>query len=660
MKAHLGMVGGGRLFEASRTLLALDHTVETLPGGPETLADLPDAIVLVSDGWEREAQVRWSDWCLGHGLAMLPVHVEPGFVVVGPYVGSAGTGCLRCAEARRLRLRSDAVPYRAAVDRFAAQPPGCDSSWLTSFASTAVSSLVGAEVTALLACPQAMRTRGAFVRVGLDGLRTQRHAFLPDPCCEGCGRLGDDSRQAAVLALRSRPKAGPDSYRIRSLAAERDRLLALYVDEEVGLVRAGKRDGRGVIPTAAVFVGLRTSGRGGPELAFGRQPGLDGAWLTAVAEGLERYGGVGPGGRRTVVRGSYRQLRQEALDPVSLGLHPPEEYAKADCPRRRYHEDLSVNWVWGYSFRRREPILVPESCAYYGTYRAAGSERPFVYETSNGCALGGCLEEAILHGILEVAERDAFLMTWYARMPVPRIDPASARDPGAAVLVESIEESSGCRVEVFNTTLEQGVPSFWVMAVDERGLAHRPRALCAAGAGLSPEQALTNALLELAAQVATPVDYYRRNRGRVQRMLTDPYAVVDMEDHMLLNAAPEAFARFGFLAGCGAVQSFGEAFAEYYRTPPNEDLLADLDETVNRYLDTGLDVIVVDQSTPEHAAGGFSCVKVIIPGCLPMTYGHAARRTWGLDRLHRVPAALGHTGVCVTDADINPHPHPFP
>jgi len=34
-------------------------------------------------------------------------------------------------------------------------------------------------------------------------------------------------------------------------------------------------------------------------------------------------------------------------------------------------------------------------------------EPRLVFETSNGCALGSCLEEAILHGILEVAERDA-------------------------------------------------------------------------------------------------------------------------------------------------------------------------------------------------------------------------------------------------------------
>ena len=45
-----------------------------------------------------------------------------------------------------------------------------------------------------------------------------------------------------------------------------------------------------------------------------------------------------------------------------------------------------------------------ESIAYY----SLGHRDAYVYETSNGCANGGSLEEAIFHGILEIVERDAF------------------------------------------------------------------------------------------------------------------------------------------------------------------------------------------------------------------------------------------------------------
>jgi ribosomal protein S12 methylthiotransferase accessory factor len=85
-----------------------------------------------------------------------------------------------------------------------------------------------------------------------------------------------------------------------------------------------------------------------------------------------------------------------------------------------------------------------------------------------------------------------------------------------------------------------------------------------------------------------------------------------------------------------------------------------LEEIVGRYQAAGLDVIIVDQTTPEHRACGFVCVKTIVPGTLPMTFGHHLRRVGGLPRLLQVPQRLGYRRRPLTPADINPHPHPFP
>src|SRR5207302_2879431 len=127
--------------------------------------------------------------------------------------------------------------------------------------------------------------------------------------------------------------------------------------------------------------------------------------------------------------------------------------------------DLVCKWVWGYSFERQRPILVPEQSAYYGLHRfsEAGAGSSFVYEISNGCALGNCLEEAIFYGILEVAERDAFLMTWYAQLSLPRLDPRSATDPLVGLLIENLEYKTGYSIHVYNSTLDHGVPCCWVM-----------------------------------------------------------------------------------------------------------------------------------------------------------------------------------------------------
>lgn len=73
-----------------------------------------------------------------------------------------------------------------------------------------------------------------------------------------------------------------------------------------------------------------------------------------------------------------------------------------------------------------------------------------------------------------------------------------------------------------------------------------------------------------------------------------------------------------------------------------------------------MDVIVVDQSSSETLRNGLRCVKVLIPGMLPMTFGHHLRRLEGLDRVLEVPMKLGYADRRLTPQELNPYPHPFP
>jgi len=73
-----------------------------------------------------------------------------------------------------------------------------------------------------------------------------------------------------------------------------------------------------------------------------------------------------------------------------------------------------------------------------------------------------------------------------------------------------------------------------------------------------------------------------------------------------------------------------------------------------------LDVIVVDLTAPEITRNGLHCVKVLIPGMLPMTFGHHFTRVAGLERVLRVPVELGYAKQPLRLEDLNPYPHPFP
>ncbi|GAA2800828.1 hypothetical protein GCM10010441_27140 [Kitasatospora paracochleata] len=540
---------------------------------------------------------------------------EPHQVIVGPWP----PGCPECLRTRRTAA--------ASAERGAEMAVGVPDRELPSFLTDTVAGLASAG-------PEAQR----FWIVDTATLALSRHGFLADPHCPSCSTVPDDTERGAEIGREARPKLSPESSRVRRL--DPGELDALYVDGQSGLIPSVTSYTQHAFPfTGALMavpgVGLEAAG-------YGRTRDFTSARAVSVAESLERLAAYAPS-RRTGVTAGWAAVAADAVDPRSLGLYPADRYRLPGFPYREFTEDAVTDWVWGYSFGRGRPVLVPESFVYYRLHRSGGDRR-FACEISSGCALGGCYEEAVLHGVLEVAERDAFLMAWYAQTSLPEIDLATVPDRRIALVAERIERQ-GYRVRVFDTTQDHGIPSFWTLAEDITGTG-RPAAVSTGGSGLRPAEAVLAALHELS-QTVEYVALLALDPGwreRAQHLADHPDDVVSMADHLLCAANPGTFDRYAFLLDDPPVQSWQQGF-ERRHWPSNTDIGADLDEAVRRFAAAGMDVVAVDTTATEQASGGFRCVKVMAPGSLPMTFGHTARRVTGLPRLPRVR---------------NPHPHPFP
>lgn len=647
-------VPGSRAGRAERAVVvrgagALADAIRDGISGPGGVA----VDILVAAGYDPAGTAAAGAAAYRTGRASLPVRAEPGRVTIGPLAVPPERGCLTC-----LLRREEAVR--------AAAPDGPRQLWQGWLAGTvpptapalaaplrqAVAALVAGECAALSGRPS-RGGRGGIVEVDALSLAVCRRTFLADPQCPVCGHVPDDDVGAGTPALEPRRPTAPGGLRLRDLVAEYDRLVDTYVDARCGIVPAVTAGDVGSL----VFASAPACRPGQePVEGYGRTVDYRSGTVVAIAEALERLGGLHPRGRRTRVRASFRQLGLDAaLDPLSLGLPQGGVTGRRPGHGIAYGPDVPLDWVHAYSFRRGGPILVPAGIAYYGE-----CDQQIAYECSNGCALGGCLEEAILHGIFEVAERDAFLISWYARLPLPRVDPRTSTDPVNRMLVRRVERDTGCRLDAFDATMPEGLPSLFLVLVDEADRPGFPKAYCGAGAHLDPERALRGGLLEVGGAYRLLADHLRREPERADRLAADPDFVVAMEDHALTYAARTSWPRLGFLYRGGGVRSMTEAFPPWARHRPAGDLLADLRRVVDRYLAGGLDVIVVDQTADEHRAADLHCVKVIIPGTLPMTFGHRNRRTDGLPRLREAPIRLGYRTAPLSEDEINPHPHPFP
>lgn len=660
--------GAGVLREAVERLLP-PH------GGPARAA------VAFSDGWDPELITATARTAAVDGVPFLGVRVVFGKVLIGPAVLPGRTGCTGCLEVRQAAADPEGAADRAALAAALGGGSAPPSALLTAFAVPAVAAVVAAEVRAL-AGGRTPRTFRAVLVVGLERLTTGVHPFLPDPLCPTCAPAEDGGPQAAEVRLASRPKPDPSVLRAGDLTARAEELERTYIDGTAGLVHTvHERDACG-LPVAYAYTGLPAVGQSEP--GIGRAADRRTARAAAVLEAVERRAGTVPSGPRRVERAAFAEVCGHAVDPRTLGT---PDGADAPGAAALFDPGEETDWVWGHSFGRGEPVLVPAEHAYFGPLPGPAG-RPRAQGTSNGCALGGCYEEAVIHGLLEVAERDAFLLTWYARMPVPRVAIGSAGSTRVRLLADRVEHTHGYEVLAFDTSLEHGIPSLALLAVDRSTDPSRPAVMCAAAAHPDPERACWSALTELALLVSHLTVRYPAQRERAAAMAADSGLVTAMTDHELLYGHRDTLPRWDFLLASGSAgqRSFEEAFAgraapaaglcdgphdglrhalrdDPRRDPrygPRGDLRDDLADLVDRYRGAGLDVIAVDQTGPEQRAAGLSSVRVIVPGTLPMTFGHRNRRLGGLPRLRTVPVLLGHRTAPLPEDEISPYPHPFP
>src|SRR5262249_21916989 len=153
----------------------------------------------------------------------------------------------------------------------------------------------------------------------------------------------------------------------------------------------------------------------------------------------------------------------------------------------------------------------------------------------------------------------------------------------------SIEAETGYEVMLFDTTLEQGIPCVWSMAVEPGDDEKRPKIACAAGSHPVPKRAIENALNELGPLVADNIERYPEHLDEAARMLNDPSLVKEMEDHRLLYSHHATYDRLSFLT-----ETPRRRHIDDLATPAqfgNADLRDDLIEMINRYLGTDNDVI---------------------------------------------------------------------
>ncbi|WP_086806258.1 TOMM precursor leader peptide-binding protein [Streptomyces murinus] len=581
----------------------------------------------------------------------VPVGLYGHHALVGPVPADGAPGCPRCLARRWQAVRAgylrDALE-RGTGPRATGTPP-----WLAGFTVDALAALV----TAVARGDRGGRHPWVWL-LDLETLRVSRIALVPDGECPCCGTRPDDTAEGARITLDPGAKHDPADFRARPLAAY-DLVPQAFVNPVTGALGPSFAPDLASASTSSVIGAFTTrSGDYLRECYWGGHTDSYGTSVrVGVLEGLERFAGMRARAKRTVLRATLDDLGDLAVDPRVTGLYSDAFHATApEVPR--FAPDRPVDWVWGWSLRDDRPVLVPEVVAYY--HAPGGIRRRFVQESSNGCASGGSLTEAVYHGLMETVERDAFLLAWFGRLRLPEIDPASSTRAATRAMVDRLA-MYGYRARFFDTRVTFPVPV--VTAVAER-VDGGPGLLCfGAGASLDPEAALAGGLCEIATDSVNLRRRTARDEPRLRRMAGDFGQVQVLHDHPLLYGLPEMGRHTDFLLR-------GRDDAE--RVPlaslatgkgallPAADLRTDVEACVGAVTAHGFDVVVVDQTSPEQRELGLHTVKVLVPGLLPIDFGTSRQRAPLMPRMRTALREAGLRDDDLAPADLNPAPHPFP
>lgn len=254
-----------------------------------------------------------------------------------------------------------------------------------------------------------------------------------------------------------------------------------------------------------VFTAIRpTAEDGAISIYGGKGISKDHAKASAMMEGFERYSAEKQESDDTIFA-TPNEIGEKGdyIEPKSLNL--PQKFEKADLG------DTMFEWNLAHDIITDNDYYVLSNAVFHPYNHDTEVESLFKSNT-NGLASGNILEEAILHGIFEVIERDAwsiFEMTHknYSQINIDSIE--------SEVINEIIDkfESQGIKIKLMDFTADINIPTIAASADDT---VTRDAGLLTLGIGthLDPEVAILRALTEVAQSRATQINGAREDTVR--------------------------------------------------------------------------------------------------------------------------------------------------
>lgn len=245
-----------------------------------------------------------------------------------------------------------------------------------------------------------------------------------------------------------------------------------------------------------VFSAIRpTSQKGTISVYAGKGISTAQAQASAMMEGFERYSAEKQKEDSTIISAPHELKKEDYISPQSLNM--PLQ-SKVD----------EIEWSICYDLIDEREYYVPSNAIFHPY---DGKNNIFKSNT-NGLASGNTLNEALLHAIFEVIERDAWSIFELTRKNSKQINLSSIDSEIINNILDKFQ-NEGIAIQLMDLTADIQIPTI-AASSDDRKLKDPGLLTLGVGTHMDPEIAVIRALTEVAQSRATQIQGSREDTVR--------------------------------------------------------------------------------------------------------------------------------------------------
>lgn len=337
-----------------------------------------------------------------------------------------------------------------------------------------------------------------------------------------------------------------------------------------------------------------------------------------------------------IIVGRYEELREKysIIEPDSISPYDQSEMEASGY--QVLNKDAVIEWVKIRNMITGNITVIPADYIYYPYQRTV----QLCDANSSGCAAHSSLESAKENAVLELIERDAFLIMWLNKLSRQRIDPTHS-ELGDRITRSIIKLSEcGFQTHFINLTLDT-VPVILCIMIDKE----KSRFAIGAACHFDASVALRKSFDEAESMVISVIDQDET------RLVLNPKEVRKVLDHGYYYMKQGLIDELDFIYGSTETVSISSL---------NLHGIHDI-KALTGFIEKKLGLQLYEYVLTEaHMYNNLyiRAVRVIIPGLVPINFGYKKQVT-ALRRIREVVHSLGLVKNVISEKELNQLPHPF-